>query len=96
MVQREDFITRLAQKGYTKRDAAVIMDDVIHTIEEILVEGDAVMFRGFGTFEVCERAERASRDPHTKEWITIPAYRAPKFTAGKLLKREVKEGLVRS
>ena len=96
MVQRDEFITRLAQKGYTKHDAGVIMDDFIHTIEEILVAGDGVMFRGFGTFEVCEREERPAVNPHTREPMIVAPYKAPKFTAGKLLKREVKEGVMRS
>lgn len=94
MIQREQFIERLSQKGYTKRDAAVIIDDFLRTIEEVLVEGEGVMFRGFGTFEVKERAPRSCKSMNGEE-ITIPAYRAPVFSAGKLLKREVKEGLIR-
>ena len=94
MLQREDFIERLSKKGYTKRDDAVIMDDFIRTLEEALVEGESVMFRGFGTFEVRDRAERESISPTTKERITIPAYRTPHFAAGKLLKREVKDGVL--
>lgn len=95
MVQRDDFIERLSKKGYTKHDAAVIMDDFIRTLEEALVEGESVMFRGFGTFEVRERVAREAVAPRTKERIVIPAYRSPHFAAGKLLKREIKEGLIR-
>jgi len=95
MLQRDDFIERLAQKGYTKHDAGVIMDDFIRTLEEILVAGESVMFRGFGTFDVRERASREGLCPQTKERIVIPPYRSPHFTAGKLLKREVKEGIIR-
>ena len=95
MLQRKDFIERLAQKGYTKRDAGVIMDDFLHTLMEALATGESVKFHGFGTFEVRERKERGSVCPQTKERITIPAYRAPHFSAGKLLKRIVKEGFIR-
>ena len=95
MLQRDDFITLLAKKGYTKREAGIIIDDFIRTLEEALVDGESVMFRGFGTFDVRERSERESVDPYSKERITIPSYRAPKFTPGKLLKRGVKEGLIR-
>lgn len=95
MLRRNDFIERLAAKGYTKHDAGVIIDDFIRTLEEILVEGESVMFHGFGTFEVREHAAKESINPQTKERIVVPAYRTPKFTAGKLLKREVKEGLIR-
>lgn len=95
MVTKEEFIDRLSQKGYTKRDAGIVMDDFIRTLEEALVGGEAVMFHGFGTFEIRERAERESSNPQTKERIVIPSYRAAHFTPGKKLKREIKEGLVR-
>ena len=95
MVTRDEFIERLSQKGYTKRDAGIGMDDFIRTLEEALVGGESVMFHGFGTFEVRERAERESSNPQTKERIVIPSYRAAHFTPGKKLKREIKEGLVR-
>ena len=95
MVTRDEFIERLSQKGYTKRDAGIVMDDFIRTLEEALVGGESVMFHGFVTFEVRERAERESSNPQTKERIVIPSYRAAHFTPGKKLKREIKEGLVR-
>lgn len=95
MVTRDEFIERLSQKGYTKRDAGIVMDDFIRTLEEALVGGESVMFHGFGTFEVRERAERESSNPQTKERIVIPSYRAAHFMPGKKLKREIKEGLVR-
>ncbi len=94
MIYRDGFIERLSTKGYTKHDAEIIMDDFIRTLEEVLVEGESVMFRGFGTFSV---KERKGRDYTTQngEHFDIPSYRAPVFIAGKLLKREVKEGLIR-
>lgn len=95
MSQKNDFTTRLAQKGYTKHEAGIIIDDFIRTLEEILVDGESVMFRGFGTFDVRERPERESINPQSKERIVIPSYRTPKFTPGKRLKREVKEGIIR-
>lgn len=95
MVSKEDFIERFSQKGYTKHDSGVIYEDFIGTIEEALVKGESVMFRGFGTFEVRERAERRAQNPQTKEMMVIPSYKTAHFTPGKLLKREIKEGIIR-
>lgn len=92
MLLREDFIDRLAKKGYTKRDSDAIITDFLQTLEEIMVEGESVMFRGFGTFEVKERVQREIVSPTTKERMVVPPYRSPHFSAGKLLKRKVKEG----
>ena len=39
-MNKSEFIDRLAQKGYTKKSASEIVDDVIQTISEVLVEGE--------------------------------------------------------
>ncbi len=95
MVTKDEFIERLSKNEYTRRDTGCVMDDFIRTLEEALVGGESVMFHGFGTFEIRERAERGSTNPQTKERIVIPSYRAAHFTPGKKLKREIKEGLIR-
>jgi DNA-binding protein HU-beta len=50
------------------------------------VKGDDIQLIGFGTFTVVERAERTGHNPATKQAITIPASKSPKFKAGKALK----------
>lgn len=92
---KNEFIDRLAQKGYTKKAAADFVDDMIQTISEALVEGETVQFYGFGTFDVRESAERESVDFQTKKRITIPGHKAPRFIPGMFLKRAVKEGVIR-
>lgn len=92
---KTEFIEKLAQKGYTKKAAAEIVDDVLNTITEELVAGETVQFHGFGTFTVRESAEREGVDYQSKERIVVPAHKAPKFVPGKLLKRSIKEGILR-
>lgn len=94
MVTKDEFVERLSKKGYTKRDAGVVMDDFIKTLEEALVNGESVMFHGFGTFEIRERAERKGTNPQG-EPVVIPSYQTAHFTPGKKLKREIKEGFIR-
>ena len=55
-------------------------------VAEELKKGEKIQLVGFGTFEVSERAARVGRNPQTKQEITIPASKAPKFKAGKALK----------
>ena len=95
MIKRKDFIDRLAEKGYTKIDAKVIMEDVIDTIRESLVEGESVVFRGFGTFIVYDSVPREYVNYYTKERATAPSVKKPKFIPGKRLRREILEGRVR-
>lgn len=94
-MNKSEFIDRLAKKGYTKKDAAEVVEDMIRTISEVLVEGETIQFYGFGTFAVRQSAEREAVDYQTKERIIIPGHKAPKFVPGKLLKRAVKEGILR-
>lgn len=88
---RKEFIERLSQKGYSKLEACSILDNIISVLEESLVNGESVSFRGFGRFEVRDRVARRSVDPHNHE-IYIPAYKAVHFTPSKALKREIKTG----
>lgn len=94
-LNKADFINLMAAKGYTKKDADTIIDDVFKTIMEVLAEGDSVRFHGFGSFEVRNVKERESTNPYTHEPLMIHGHKAPKFVAGKLLRRVVKEGLLR-
>lgn len=94
MIYKDDFVNRLASNGYTKRDANILVNDVIKTIEEALVNGESVMFHGFGTFETRNHAQRKSYNPQTKGSLVIPPYRAIHFTPGQRLKREVKTGVL--
>lgn len=49
-------------------------------------KGEKIQLVGFGTFEAAERPERQGINPATKEKITIPAAKVPKFKAGAALK----------
>jgi len=94
-MNKRDFIERLAKKEYTIKDATIIVEDFLDTLEEIMVEGESVTFHGFGTFGTIERKERKSTCVNSGDTILIPAFRSPKFEAGKSLKRSVRDGLIR-
>lgn len=95
MINQREFCKRLMKKGYTKRDAEVVVRDVIATLSDTFVAGESVHFRGFGRFEVKEFPGRTCITPKTKEIVEVPPYKAVKFSAGDLLKRAVKEGYIR-
>ncbi|MDP7421238.1 MAG: HU family DNA-binding protein, partial [bacterium] len=44
-----------------------------------------VQITGFGTFSVLKRKAKKGINPQTKQKITIPSRKVPKFKAGKLL-----------
>ena len=95
MIRKEEVIDRLAKKGYTKKSANLIIDDVVRVLSEALVEGEEIQLHGFGTFYVRNMAPRETTDLVTGERITIPGHNLPKFTPGSTLKRWVMDGIIR-
>jgi len=90
-VTKADFVDRLAAKsGLTKKDAAGVVDAFVGVVTEALKKGEEVQFTGFGKFYVQKRQARQGINPQTKQKITIPATKVPKFSAGLALKSAVK------
>ncbi|MFE6075761.1 HU family DNA-binding protein [Paenibacillus sp. NPDC057886] len=75
----------------TKKDTEASIDALLAAITEALKNGDSVKIKGFGTFEVRDRAARKGRNPQTGEEIDIPASKAPAFKSAPSLKEAVKE-----
>ena len=87
---KTEFVAKIAKKtGSTKVDADKAVQAFLATITDVLKAGDKVVFAGFGSFEVTERAARDGRNPQTGETMQIKASKAPKFKAGKTLKDAV-------
>lgn len=93
MYTKDEFIKKMAKKGYTQKDCHQVLTDFIGTLEDILKEGNGVTFRGFGNFDVKTRSARSGTNPATGEKIDIPETKVIRFSAGNLLKRTVREAL---
>lgn len=90
---KQEFIDQIAsetviQKMYAGRAVEAVFD----TIKNTLASGGDVSLTGFGKFHVAERGPRQGVNPQTRERITIPGGRVPRFTAGSALKQAVKGG----
>lgn len=86
-MNKSELIDALAEKsGLTKTDAGKVLDAFTAVVKETLQQGGDITLVGFGSFTVAERAERKGLNPRTKEAITIPAAKIPKFKPGKALK----------
>jgi len=92
-VTKQEFIDRVADRtNLSKRDATEAVEAVLGTIQSELRSGGEISFTGFGKFHVADRGPRQGVNPQTKERITIPGGRVPRFTAGSGLKEAVKSG----
>jgi DNA-binding protein HU-beta len=87
---KAEFVAKVAEKAVLKKsDAEKAVNAFLETVTETLKAGDKVVFTGFGSFEVTERAAREGRNPSTGEKMQISATKTPKFKAGKGLKDAV-------
>lgn len=93
MLLKEDFVAELAKKGYTKKSARYIIDDVFDTMTECLARGDDVTVRGFGKFEIRRRAARTARNPITNEVIHVDEHNGVQFTSSASLRQAVNQGI---
>ena len=92
-MNKQELITEVATKGHlTKVEAKRAIEAFTETIAEELAKGERVKLVGFGTFESRERKARVGVNPRNpEEKIEIPAFKAPVFKVGKILKDKVNE-----
>lgn len=79
VITTADFVTRLADKGYTKKDSAVILADVLDVIYEAIRAGEEVKLFGFGSFSVSEYPAKMSHNVATGEMRMTAAHKRIKF-----------------
>ncbi len=75
--------------GLSKVKAEEAFETIIHTIKESLQNGDSVILRRFGSFQVREKNARVGRNPKTGQEAPISARRVVRFKAGKHFKDAV-------
>ena len=84
-------IERIAdQANVSKSEAQRFFDVFQDVVTSALKENEVVQITGFGKFYVQRREAREGINPQTKEKMTIPASKVPKFTAGNSLKDSIK------
>lgn len=88
---KADLIEKIAAKAkISKKAANIALNTFVGSVTTALRKGDRVALVGFGTFSVTKRKARTARNPRTGEPIHVPARKAPKFKAGRDLKKAVK------
>ena len=86
-MNRADLVNHIADiTNLSKADTGKAVDAMFDAIRDALARGEEFTQVGFGSFSVTERAAREGRNPKTGETIQIPAGKALKFKAGKVLK----------
>lgn len=72
--------------GFSKKEAAEIVEAVFDSIKETLEKGTKIKISGFGNFVVKDKNARIGRNPQTGEEIVISARRVLTFKPSQVLK----------
>lgn len=89
-ITKKELVDSVSRKAHlTKRAAAEAVEVFLNEVGRYLSKGDEVLLSGFGTFRVSWMEGKTVKIPGTDKSVTIKRHRAPKFTAGKKLRRQV-------
>lgn len=73
-----------------QQDVQIVVQSIIDEITDSLAQGESVMLRNFGSFEVKEMRAKIGRNPkNPSKNVPIPARAVVKFKAGKEMKEKV-------
>ncbi|HOD18377.1 MAG TPA: HU family DNA-binding protein [Candidatus Cloacimonadota bacterium] len=75
--------------GIIRKDVAVVVDSLLSTIKDCLIEGNHIEIRGFGTFKLKSRKPRMGRNPKTDQKVPVPQRTVPTFKFSREFKMAV-------
>ena len=75
-----------------KKKSAQVVESLIESIKETLVNGEDVLISGFGKFCVKEKGKRRGRNPHTGEDLMLGERRVVTFKCSGRLREKINGG----
>jgi len=89
-MRKAEIVQRIAQElACTTAKAEAAVEAILSTIKASLREGEPVIVRRFGTWQVYGKRARVGRNPKTGAVAAITARRVVRFTAGQPFKQAV-------
>ena len=84
---KADIVKRVAsQLDMKDKDALFVVDCIVDSLKDIIVQEKRLEVRDFGVFQVKERKPRIGRNPKNKISYPIPPHKVVTFRSGKHLK----------
>ena len=83
-----DIIQDVYEKlGFSKKDAANIVESVFEIMKDSLARGEKLKISGFGNFSIKEKKSRRGRNPQTGSEIEISARKVLTFKSSQVLRK---------
>ena len=90
-MNKAELIEKVAKDTkYSKTTTEAVLNSFLGTVVKTVKRGQEVRLVDFGTFCAGKRKERNGVNPQTKEPMTIPAKRVPKFRVGRYFKSQIR------
>jgi len=87
---KADIVERIYKEaGFSKKEAAELVDLVFKVIKDTLARGEKVKISGFGNFSIRDKSTRTGRNPQTGNSMEISARRVLTFKPSQVLKEDV-------
>lgn len=88
---KAEMVREIADKtGVEKQVVMQIVDGVMESIRNAMINGEEVFLRGFGSFIIKRRAQKTARNISKNTTIVIPAHNIPAFKPSKSFRLKVK------
>jgi len=89
-VTKADIVEKVYKDaGFSKKEAADLVDLIFKVIKETLSRGEKVKISGFGNFSIRDKATRMGRNPQTGEAMPISARRVLTFKPSQILRDDI-------
>ena len=89
---KADIVNEVAKAtGIEKTTVQTVLEASMDSIKASLAKGQPVYLRGFGSFIIKHRAEKAARNITRNTTMTIPAHDIPAFKPAKVFVASVKK-----
>lgn len=87
---KADIINHIYEKvGFSKKEAADMVEATFEIIKSCLERGEKVKISGFGNFVVNRKRPRKGRNPQTGEEIVIAGRKVLTFKASQIFKKSL-------
>ena len=92
IMTKAEIVNEIAKAtGVEKIQVQNVIEEFTKVVKNSIIAGEPVYVRGFGSFIIKHRAEKAARNITKRTTMTIPAHNIPAFKPAKVFVNAVKE-----
>lgn len=79
------------ETGIARQETSIVVDKLLDSIKDYIMDGRTIEIRGFGTFKLKVRKPRMGRNPKTGDDVQIPERVVPTFKYSHSLKEDIRD-----